>query len=255
MKPIKKENVSAGMKLTYKDDREQLDFLVIRVDLMAGEIDIEANGEESFLMNSDFENGYIFQPEPEKPKSRKDENIDFFMAHISGLKTDYHGYIFIHGIDPKTGYFRLVVFGQRGYKPQVNFNFKTFAARTEYVAQYQNRIDKDLEAEKEREEKAKEKNDQYQPGAILYASWGYEQTNIDFYLIVARSGNTVTLQEIGQDKIYDQRTDSGKCTPNQEIKKGDPFKKRLSPYGGTKLNSYKYASLYDGRPLSWSSWH
>ena len=36
-------------------------------------------------------------------------------------------------------------------------------------------------------------------GKIFYSSWGYEQTNIDFYEVVevSKSGKSLTLQQIG----------------------------------------------------------
>ena len=36
-------------------------------------------------------------------------------------------------------------------------------------------------------------SDKYEVGAILTDSWGWEQTNIDFYCIVKRSGNWITV--------------------------------------------------------------
>jgi hypothetical protein len=34
------------------------------------------------------------------------------------------------------------------------------------------------------------------PGLILYSSWGYDQTNIDFYIVVSVKGQFATVQEI-----------------------------------------------------------
>ena len=42
-----------------------------------------------------------------------------------------------------------------------------------------------------------------QIGSILYTSWGYEQTNIDFYQVIELIGtSTVVLREIAQEKIW-----------------------------------------------------
>ena len=40
-------------------------------------------------------------------------------------------------------------------------------------------------------------------GKIFYSSWGYEQTNIDFYKVVevSKSGKTITLQQIGSQVV------------------------------------------------------
>lgn len=38
----------------------------------------------------------------------------------------------------------------------------------------------------------------YEVGAILESSWGYEQTNIDFYCIISRTENTLTVLPMKQ---------------------------------------------------------
>lgn len=38
--------------------------------------------------------------------------------------------------------------------------------------------------------------DDVEIGDILYDSWGYEQTNIDFYQVVAKTKGTITIREI-----------------------------------------------------------
>ncbi len=35
-----------------------------------------------------------------------------------------------------------------------------------------------------------------QPGSIFYASWGYDQTNIDFYQVIARTDKMVTARRL-----------------------------------------------------------
>lgn len=41
-------------------------------------------------------------------------------------------------------------------------------------------------------------NNQFQPGAILVAAWGYEQTNVDYYQVISRTEKTVTVREINR---------------------------------------------------------
>ena len=93
----------------------------------------------------------------------------------------------------------------------------------------------------------------YVPGAILYSSWGYEQTNVDFYIILERVNNTVTLQQIGEIRQYDH-ADSGKVSPDASKTFGEPFKKRINKYGYINLNSYSYCNLYDGTPKYFSTY-
>lgn len=77
-----------------------------------------------------------------------------------------------------------------------------------------------------------------QVGDIMYGSWGYDQTNVEFYQVVARSGDIVTLRENKtasvatgwlQEKVWpakDQFTDAA------------PIRRRLSPTGSVKLEKW-----------------
>lgn len=40
-------------------------------------------------------------------------------------------------------------------------------------------------------------------GDILYSSWGYDQTNIDFYQVVKVTAKTITVKEISYKSEYD----------------------------------------------------
>ncbi|MGI7424103.1 hypothetical protein ACNF6U_10010, partial [Campylobacter coli] len=47
--------------------------------------------------------------------------------------------------------------------------------------------------------KSKENEDGYKVGDFLYSSWGYEQTNIDFYQVIATTEKTIFLAEVKTD--------------------------------------------------------
>ncbi|MDV4026055.1 hypothetical protein CMT52_17115 [Elizabethkingia anophelis] len=93
-----------------------------------------------------------------------------------------------------------------------------------------------------------------QKGTILYSSWGYEQTNINFYLVLERRNSKLILQEIGQTRTY-ERQDSGTCIANPELKRGEPFERRLTKYASININEVESASIYDGKSLYWSSYY
>lgn len=98
-----------------------------------------------------------------------------------------------------------------------------------------------------------EEGKKYVPGAILYSLWGYDQTNVDFYIILERVNNTVTLQQIGGIRKYSSDM-SGTVTPDIDKKIGEPFKKRINKYGNISLTSYSDAYLYDGTPKMFSTY-
>ena len=59
---------------------------------------------------------------------------------------------------------------------------------------------KDEEKAKKKEARANMKHT-FDPGTILYASWGYDQTNVDFYQVTARTDKTVTFREIAGEHV------------------------------------------------------
>lgn len=96
-----------------------------------------------------------------------------------------------------------------------------------------------------------------QIGSILYASWGYEQTNIDFYQVIDLIGtSTVVLREIAQEKIT-ERNDAfcGKIKAKPNCFIDEPFRKRANEQGRVRMNSFSHASIWDGTPLYYSSYH
>lgn len=91
-------------------------------------------------------------------------------------------------------------------------------------------------------------------GAILYSSWGYDQTNVDFYRVEKIAGAFVTLQEIGQTEASDGELSlTGRVVPADPAAPiGDPFRRKILTDAGSgtvaKIKSYAFAYLWDGHP-------
>lgn len=89
-------------------------------------------------------------------------------------------------------------------------------------------------------------------GAILASSWGYDQTNADFYRVDKVKNGWVTLQQIASDETGDGWT--GKVVPAEPQKLIDqPFRRKIGQpnYDGEpyiRISSYEYARPWDGRP-------
>lgn len=96
-----------------------------------------------------------------------------------------------------------------------------------------------------------------QIGSILYASWGYEQTNIDFYQVIELIGTTiVVLRELAQEEITEWNNQfCGKTTPKPNCFIDEPFRKRANAEGRVRMNSFSHASRWGGAPLYYSSYH
>jgi hypothetical protein len=97
-------------------------------------------------------------------------------------------------------------------------------------------------------------------GDIFVCSWGYEQTNIDFYLLLSVKGKTGTFIEIGEKVVEDSVYSHGmacEVMPDASKRIGEPFTKLISKSGNSEsisLASYKYCKRWNGSP-EYKSWY
>ena len=92
-------------------------------------------------------------------------------------------------------------------------------------------------------------------GMILVSSWGYDQTNVDFYEISRVLNSMVEIREIDKKFVKQGRgVDYVVPIPGKFI--GSPLRKRVGYYDGqitVKINSYSSAYQWDGKPESQTS--
>lgn len=99
------------------------------------------------------------------------------------------------------------------------------------------------------------KSDCFEVGAILTDSWGWEQTNIDFYCIVKRSGNWVTVLPMSKHTSQEKGFMTNEETPGEIDFTSDPQRKKLSGYNGKEsgfsFRNYTgggWCNLWKGQP-------
>ena len=90
-------------------------------------------------------------------------------------------------------------------------------------------------------------------GAILSASWGYDQTNVNFYMVTRTTPTSVYVVEV--EKLL---TDTGAnyyATPcvdrTRKFPSALPVRKKVHAYRGeqyVRLTDYKHAYEWDGSP-------
>lgn len=103
-------------------------------------------------------------------------------------------------------------------------------------------------------EKAKEFSAAMKKGALLYTSWGYDQTNIDYYEVLEVKGQFVTLREVLQERKEDGFM-CGRCVPIPgAYSEREPILKRRIMPGYVKINSCAHAWLWDGTPKGYSTY-
>lgn len=85
-------------------------------------------------------------------------------------------------------------------------------------------------------------NDAFEIGDILYCSWGYEQTNIDFYQVVDKRGKTtLVLREVNADRDYCPERMTGIKTPRVDDFYGEEEQRvRVSKDGYVKIQQRYY---------------
>jgi hypothetical protein len=138
-----------------------------------------------------------------------------------------------------------------------NYYFRSDKGRCAHIAQMIESVLANEKAKKERQEARKAPHN-LQPGQIMVSSWGYEQTNVDFYQVVsAPSSCFVELQKIGSSISSDDACSmSGKATPESSTKIGETFRKKVTMESGSpsvKIDSHAFASVWNGTPkyVSW----
>lgn len=107
-------------------------------------------------------------------------------------------------------------FAGKAQKPTFNYRFKSAESRAKYVARWFGQIGEQMKrrAAYKAERKAEDaKPHGVQVGDIFRASWGYEQTNVEYFQVVALRGTRqVMVREIG--KHYEENGFmSGRCAP------------------------------------------
>lgn len=90
-------------------------------------------------------------------------------------------------------------------------------------------------------------------GDILVSSWGYDQTNIDFYEVIKLLDKQVVIKEIAKNIISSDGYGSDKVVPVPGHYIGTPMRKAVSSRNSVKISSYAYASLWSGKPVHQTS--
>jgi len=95
-------------------------------------------------------------------------------------------------------------FAGKRAKPDFYIKFGSTERREEYVNKWLDGLRKSMEDKIARRSARKEWQHSLKVGDIFKASWGYEQTNIDYYEVVAVKGKAVEVLELAQ-----QTTETG----------------------------------------------
>lgn len=154
----------------------------------------------------------------------------------------------------------MITFWGNGKKPFANFLYQSVeimeARKQDILAKNKHIQESKAKRKQEAKEKIQQMVNQVAIGDIYVASWGYEQTNLDFYQVVGKSGSqTFLLREIKQQSVKeggcsmsDYRLGIKDNFLNEKI-----YKKRLTEWG-FKIDDTRRAYKCDGKP-HYCSWY
>lgn len=118
-------------------------------------------------------------------------------------------------------------FAGRRNKSDFNYRFGNAERMNEYIAEYVEGIKAAVErkAQRKAQRVAAIRNAVVNVGDIFRASWGYDQTNIDYFEVVGVKGQMIEVREIGQMSEEDGFM-SGKCVPVPSAYRGEVMRKK-----------------------------
>lgn len=112
-----------------------------------------------------------------------------------------HGAVRFHLFEKADGTPMAMAFRGKSERAFAHYRFLSVEKRERWIEAERLREDQRVanvaRRNADRKARAAAMADRIQVGTILHYSWGYEQTNCEFFLVTARSGMTVTLQPIG----------------------------------------------------------
>ncbi len=152
--------------------------------------------------------------------------------------------------------FTMAIWNGKAAKPSHHYSFITQETLQKNFDYYWQRSEKILRQreERKREKSAKRANlraaDHWAVGDVIYNSWGYDQTNIDYYQVVEVKDRVIVVRPIRQD-YKETGNMCGWTQPRRNEFRGDPVTKPLDENGRI---SFKYGGSckWAGQPV-WSS--
>lgn len=143
------------------------------------------------------------------------------------------------------------------YKPAFHFRFPTEDRRARFVSEWVSTQRAALARRAERRAARKAATHELEVGDIVYTSWGYEQTNVDFYQVVrVVSAKTVEVRQVAQ-QTTETGFMSGDTVPlkDQFCKDAPVLSRRADGCSVLSVGrSEGAARKWDGRPVS-CSWY
>ena len=153
-------------------------------------------------------------------------------------------------------------FSGKAQKPAFHFSFRTEDDRARHVEKFFQSRRASLKFKAERKAERTSQGRGLEVGDVLRSSWGYDQTNIDYYEVTAVIGKRmVEVREIGFEHVEYTGYMSGKSVPKPGSYIGKA-RRLMAHKGSVKVSScawaYKMETEIEGvrtyRPSNWTAY-
>ena len=135
---------------------------------------------------------------------------------------------------------QMVAFNGAAQKPALNFLYRDVNNAWKRIGEFFETVQYCEKTKREAKASRDAAPVGLEVGDVLRSSWGYDQTNIDYYEVTKRIGQrTVELRKIAARSIEDASM-QGQCSPKPGEYIGEPFRKQARD-GGVRIASYAHA--------------
>lgn len=141
-----------------------------------------------------------------------------------------------------------ICFGGKRSKPDWHFRFQSAERLHAKIDEHLNNLDAWAKRKSEQKAQRNAPHD-VKVGDIFRASWGYDQTNIDYYQCTrVISDSTIEIRPIAQE-AEETAFMQGQCVPAPNQFTGEPMRKRVSMAGGEpSVSITSYANAHRMKP-------
>jgi len=146
-----------------------------------------------------------------------------------------------------------VAMGFKGtaYKPWFYYRFRSIENRIKFIEE---RVRFLVESKPKASRKSPMASEYFMVGDVLYTSWGYDQTNVDWYQVTKVKAKSIWLRRIAENSSDAGNCSSGYTQPRRYEFIGAEFRKTVQADG---YISAEFGSMrkWDGKAKYCSSYH
>jgi hypothetical protein len=156
------------------------------------------------------------------------------------------------------GRIRVTAFSGKSKKPDFDYIYDNQQEADQRISRWVGELATYIAYKKEAIADRKAYTHTLKVGDILESTWGYDQTNVDFYEVVeVKSKKSVIIREITSSTIEPTKgfSDYNHCTPCPGQYCGEPMLKRVASGDAIRICKVTSASPWDGKPAYYSWGH